>query len=44
MSEYFRGSERVVLWVMLIVATAALFGIGVPVFFGILQATTSGPL
>jgi hypothetical protein len=38
MSEYFRGGERVALYIMLIVASAMLIGIGVPVFFGILQA------
>ena len=38
MSEYFRGSERIALYVMLIVVSVVLIGIGVPVFFGILQA------
>ena len=38
MSQYFRGSERVALYIMLIVVSAVLIAIGVPVFFGILQA------
>lgn len=38
MTDYSRTAERVLVYVMLLLAAVALFGIGAPIFFGILQA------